>query len=341
MYPDWKSHIDTLSPIAATSESLKAHRDDTLLVDLSDLGLIKATGSEWRSFLQGQLSSDLQQLSPQQSQLSSYNSPKGRIMALMRLIEAHDGVWLQLPQEILEPIQRRMSMFIMRADVAMDDESEAWVRFGVTGPQASAVLAPLVDNLPSQAGGVVSQDDLTVVLESGTPQPSYQLIASPTRAIELWQALATDYVVMGRAAWELQMIGAGLPAVYGTTQEAWVAQMVNLQLVGGVSFTKGCFTGQEVIARMQHLGTLKRQMYRAHIGAEVTPQVGDMLSSEHSQSGQGAGRVVRVAPSGDAGYEILAVMEIKAAEAGPVSLEGHPEATLELLPLPYPFAEPK
>jgi tRNA-modifying protein YgfZ len=338
MHTNWQNYLSSLSPLAVTPENLQLHQQDTLLIDLADTALIKASGSEWRSFLQGQLSSDLQQLSTQMSQLSSYNSPKGRIMAVFRLIEAHDGVWLQLPREIQQSIQKRLSMFIMRADVTLANESDEWVCFGVCGPQARELLQPWVSHIPEQQGECVTSKDVTITLETHSANPCYQIITTPTQAVSMWKQLSEKAVCMEQEAWDLQLIGAGIPNVYAVTQETWVAQMINLQLTGGVSFTKGCFTGQEVIARMQHLGTLKRQMYRAHIKTADRPEIGASLVSEHSKSGQGAGRIVRVAPSPQGGYEVLAVMEISAAEASPLTLEEDPTATLELLSLPYAFA---
>lgn len=338
MHPDWQTHLDTLNPAAVTTTTLQHHQHDTLLVDLSHLGLIQASGTEWRTFLQGQLSSDLHQLTANQSQISSYNSPKGRIMALLRLVATEAGVWLQLPREILPPIQKRLSMFIMRADVSLRDVSDEQVCFGLTGASATQQLNEVVADLPTSLGGVTTHNGITVVLEAHGQQPSYMVITTVQQGIDLWQQLAPHATHIGPEAWELQQIRAGIPTVYQATQEAFIAQMVNLQLIGGVSFTKGCYTGQEVVARMQHLGTLKRQMYHAHCPTSLMPSPGEQLTSAHSSSGQGAGRIVRVAPSPTGGFEILAVMEIKAAVAGPLFIEGQPDAPLELLPLPYTLA---
>jgi tRNA-modifying protein YgfZ len=113
--------------------------------------------------------------------------------------------------------------------------------------------------------------------------------------------------------------------------------MANLQLLGGVSFTKGCYTGQEVVARMQYLGKLKRRMYRARIDAQACPARGTEIFSPSSESGQGAGRVVDAAPSPDGGFEVLAVLQISSADTGDLHLGEAGGPRLELLDLPYAF----
>ena len=144
---------------------------------------------------------------------------------------------------------------------------------------------------------------------------------------------------VGRDFWALADIRAGIPSVLEETVEAFVPQMANLQLVGGVSFTKGCYTGQEVVARMQYLGKLKRRMYLAHVVSANAPKPGDELFARGSTSGQGAGKVVDAQPAGD-GYDLLAVIEINSLEQQSVHL-GEAGPALELLDLPYEFATEK
>jgi hypothetical protein len=143
--------------------------------------------------------------------------------------------------------------------------------------------------------------------------------------------------VAGPDFWALLDIRAGLPTVYDQTAEAFVPQMANLQLVEGVSFTKGCYTGQEVVARMQYLGKLKRRMYLARIAAADVPPPGTDLYAPGSESGQGTGKVVdaRRAPAGD--IEALVVVETGSAETGDVRLGGPDGPPLTFSPLPYPL----
>ena len=154
---------------------------------------------------------------------------------------------------------------------------------------------------------------------------------------ETWRELLGAAQQTGPEFWSLMEIRAGMPTVFEDTLEAFVPQMANLQLIGGVSFTKGCYTGQEVVARMQYLGKLKRRMYHAHVDTAQAPARGAELFSPSSESAQGAGRVVDVAASPQGGYELLAVIQISSAEAGDLHLESAEGPRLHLLDLPYAF----
>jgi tRNA-modifying protein YgfZ len=135
---------------------------------------------------------------------------------------------------------------------------------------------------------------------------------------------------------ELLDIRAGIPTIYDRTADAFVPQMANMQLIDGVSFNKGCYTGQEVVARMQYLGKLKRRMYLAEVESDTPPQPGDELFSTSTTSQQGSGSVVAASPLGGGRYEILAVVEVRSAESGEVRLSDH-GPVLQFKALPYPF----
>jgi folate-binding protein YgfZ len=169
----------------------------------------------------------------------------------------------------------------------------------------------------------------------------FEILGPVTSVSDLWKRLADGGAVPANTdRWNLLDIRAGIPTVYAATVEAFVPQMTNMQLVEGVSFTKGCYTGQEVVARMQYLGKLKRRMYRAEVATDRCPHPGDELFSGASESGQGTGKVVAAAPIGDGRCELLAVVEISAVEQGNVRLgEAGPE--LEFRELPYAFPEPQ
>jgi folate-binding protein YgfZ len=166
--------------------------------------------------------------------------------------------------------------------------------------------------------------------------PRFALIGSADELIRIWESCESQAVPMDSNFWALQEIRAGVPTVYPETSEAFVPQMTNMQLIDGVSFTKGCYTGQEVVARMQYLGKLKRRMYLAHVHSEIAPKPGDELFAQGSTSGQGTGKVVDAQASGD-GYDLLAVIEISSVEQGSVHL-GEAGPPLEILELPYEFA---
>jgi len=305
---------------------------DCAITDLSHLGLIRAAGNDLRGFLQGQLTNDINQVSPELAQLSSYLSPKGRMLGSFWIFQRGDELYLQLPAERLEAILKRLRMFVLRAQVALEDASGELARFGIAGDCAAEML-PFA---PSAEKAAVTRDDITIV-RLPADRPRFELIGPPTALAGLWSRLSDRATQTGPDFWRLLDIRAGIPTVFADTVEAFVPQMANLQLIGGVSFTKGCYTGQEVVARMQYLGKLKRRMYRAHTDSVARPAPGTEVFSPSSEAGQGVGRIVDAAPSPDGGFEALTVLQIGSADGGDLRLHDAGGPSLELLGLPYAF----
>jgi folate-binding protein YgfZ len=305
-----------------------------VLCDLSHFGLIRAAGPDSVDFLQNQTGNDVRRVSDTQSQLSSYASPKGRMYAVFRLFRHGGDLYLRLPQELMEPVLKRLRMFVLMAKVKLEDAGDELGRFGVAGPVAAGELATALGvELPAAANGTVQADGVTVVRVPGNQR--YEVYGPVEALTHLWRGLSAVAQPVGADGWRLLDILAGLPTVYAATSEAFIPQMANMQLVEGVSFRKGCYPGQEIVARMQYLGQLKRRTYLAHVTADARPQPGDELFSASSESGQGAGKVVDAAPSAEGGYELLAVMEIASAEKGGVRLGDANGPALRLRELPY------
>jgi tRNA-modifying protein YgfZ len=302
------------------------------LTDLGHLGLVRASGEDVKPFLQGQLTSDVRNTTPQSAQLSAYCSPKGRMLAGMLVFQRGDDLFLQLPADRLPAVLQRLRMFVLRAKVTLEDVSASYPRIGLSGACARELLP--VD--PDTTLAVLEHDGLTVIRLAGD-RPRYELVGDPDTMTAFWRRASDAATQTGPAFWDLMEIRAGVPNVFDETSEAFVPQMANLQLLGGVSFTKGCYTGQEVVARMEYLGKLKRRMYRARVDAPACPARGTEIFSPSSESGQGAGRVVNAAPSPDGGFEVLAVLQISSADTGDVRLGDGAGPRLELLDLPYPF----
>jgi folate-binding protein YgfZ len=309
--------------------------EQDLICDLSHQALIRADGEECSDFLQGQLSNDIRQVNDSRHQLGSYCTPKGRILALFRIFKREDSYYLSLPQELLEPSLKRLRMFVLRSKVTLE-ATDQLIGIGLAGPGSESLLRAQLGALPAEADESVTQQGITVLRMAGV-QPRFELYGELEAMRALWQALITDCQAVGAGAWDLLNIHAGLPQVLPQNSEAFVPQMLNLQLVNGVNFKKGCYTGQEVVARMQYLGKLKRRMYLAHVDTRQQPEAGDELSSPQSASGQGAGKVVLVAPAAEGGYDLLVVTEISVAESGQLYLHKDETQPLTLLPMPYDF----
>jgi len=340
MNSQWKTHllsraaeIDTGGNVRFPSAPSAA---DCALMDLSALGLIAVSGADATQFLQGQLTNDLRSLTPTRTQLSAHCTPKGRMLANVRVLRLSDLIYLQLPRSTAETLVNRLTMFVLRAKVAVEDASDGLVGIGVAGPCAPDLLAPELPDLPGHANGLALHGELAVMRVPGTPA-RFQVLGPADRVASLWDRLAGEATVVNADYWALLDIRAGLPTVYPQTADLFVPQMTNMQLIDGVSFTKGCYTGQEVVARMQYLGRLKRRMYIAEVQADEPPQPGAELHSENSTSEQGTGWVVDARLSGPDRCELLAVVEIAAAERQDVRL-GASGPPLTLRDPPYGFA---
>lgn len=329
---------DKVTDFGDPQAELSSTLDGDILCDLSHFALIRVTGDDRTTFLQGQFSNDVRQVSDIRHQLNSYSSPKGRMLALFRLFQRDDAYFLSLPQSLLESTIKRLQMFVLMSKVKLEDASEQFVRCGVSGPNAQQLLLEHLGAVPAEVDESLSQNEITVLRVAG-PHPRFELYGPVSAMQNLWKSLAAQTRKTGADSWELLDIQAGLPMIYPETTEGFVPQMVNLQLVNGVSFKKGCYTGQEIVARMQYLGKLKRRMYRAHVDSRVSPAPSDELTSPKSASGQGAGKVVRAAASPNGGFEILGVIEIVAADSGEIYLAHNDSTKLQLLPLPYRFEQ--
>jgi len=312
---------------------------DCALMALSPLGLIAVSGPEAENFLQGQVTNDVTHLSPAVSQLGSHCSPKGRMLASFRAFKRDDTIYLQLPHTQVETVSQRLRMYLLRAKATIEDASERFVAIAVAGSCTPSLLASRLDAVPAQENGVTRDGELTTIRIPG-PTPRFQILGLALALEGLWDDLAATATVVNAGFWSLLDIRAGIPTVYPQTSDAFVPQMANLQLLDGLSFKKGCYTGQEVVARMQYLGKLKRRMYLAQVRTDKPPVPGDVLHATGSRSEQAIGRVVDARINGKGDYELLAVVEIEAAEHGEVRLGGPDGPLLSFRNPPYGFPGP-
>lgn len=340
MEPQWRAFLVAQGAVIEDGQPARLPDEDRHdascdLFDLSHLGLIAVSGPDALSFLQGQLTNDIRELSPTHSQLSSHCSPKGRMIASFRLLLRDGTILLQLPRERVASLLQRLRLFVLRAQVSVQDASDTLVQIGLAGSGAPSLLQSLGLPAPDTDGAVAAAGEISV-LRLPAPVPRFELLG-PSDAIQaIWPSLTESASPGSADTWALHDIRAGIPSVFDATADAFVPQMVNLQLIDGVSFHKGCYTGQEIVARMQYLGKLKRRMYIAEVDAAAPPRPGDLLTSPGSSSEQAPGRVVDARPMGDGRYALLAVVEIASAEGGEVRL-GEEGPTLRLEPPPYGF----
>jgi len=329
-----QAHSDELGVSHFADSPATADDDPNFMCDLSQLSLLRISGDDAETFLQGQLSNDVSVLTGSQSQLSSYCSPKGRILASFRLFRSGDDFYMLIPADTLAATQKRLRMFVLMSKVIIEDISEEFVRIGISGDAANAALGQRSLPIPVAENGIATNESMHILNIPGE-QPRYVLIAPEAEMQTIWNSLKEQLPTRGYNHWNLMDIQQGIPSIYAATVDAFVPQMVNMHAIDGVSFSKGCYPGQEIVARMHYLGKLKRRMYRAHVTTAQAPKPGDTLFSADSDSGQGAGQIVMSAALGNGQYEVLAVMQIKAHDEGKLHLVSNEGPLLELREIPY------
>ncbi len=308
-----------------------ATQEGTVLCDLSHFGVLRVSGEDAESFLQNLLSNDIREVTPNRAQLSSFNTAKGRMLASFVIWREGNDYLLQLPRALAEPVRKKLSMYVLRSKVKITDTSDERVCLGVAGAEAATLLQKQFAALPQQAWETTHSDD-TVILCRSTQR--YQIATPVARAVALWQALQAAATAAGSSCWDWLDIRAGIPFILPATQEAFVPQMVNFEVIGGVNFKKGCYPGQEVVARMHYLGKPKRRMYLARVMSEEAPQAGDDLFSA-ADAEQACGKVVQAACAAHGGFELLAVVQTEVAADFPVHLRALTGPRLEFETLPY------
>jgi tRNA-modifying protein YgfZ len=314
-----------------TTAELIATRDGTVLCDLSQFGTLKVYGEEAQGFLHNLFSSDVNALTSQHALHSSFNTAKGRALATLFIWRNSTEFFLQLPRSLAAPIQKKLSMYVLRAKVKIEDTSDSIVCLGLSGANAATLLQQHYSALPQNALDVSHHGDSSLI-RLGADR--FQINTTPQQASALWQILGTDAHPVGSPCWDWLNIRAGIPVILPQTQEQFVPQMANLDLIGAVNFKKGCYPGQEIVARMQYLGKNKRRMYLAHLYAETSPQAGNELFSMEME-GRACGMVVNAQASPNGGYDLLAVVQIASHDSFPVHLGTLTGPRLEFLSLPY------
>ena len=311
---------------------------DNIIVNLPNTGIIKIEGADAQTFLHNQFTNDLRMVNEQSSQLSSYCSPKGRILALFRIFKHDDVYYMTMPKAIVEPTIKRLRMFVLMSKVKLTDVSNEMGHLGLSGPASAEKLKTVVRDVPNDMDGVCHHDDIILIHTPG-PQPRFDLFAPKEKLATLHQALAGHASEADANSWELLDIHAAIPAIHPQNIEAFVPQMVNLQAIKALNFKKGCYPGQEIVARMQYLGKLKRRMYLIHVDTTTTPQPGAALLGPNNEQGEEhkAGTVVTAQLNPQGGCDLLAVIEIEAAENQTLHLESANGPAITLLSLPYPL----
>ncbi|KGM06042.1 Folate-dependent protein for Fe/S cluster synthesis/repair in oxidative stress [Methylophaga thiooxydans] len=242
------------------------------LTPLADLSIIIVSGDDAESFLQNLLTNDVNALKPHQAQLNGLCSPKGRLLAIFQLIKREQDYLIVLPAELAEAIAQRLTMFKLRSkvDIALSDSLAA---VGIINP----------DNKMTDLPSITMQGrdtELGLLIKQAGQSPRFLAICEKDKMLLLSEWLTNGWQLTTQAFWQLLDIEAGVPAIFNDSKEQFTPQQVNLELVGGVSFKKGCYPGQEVVARLHYLGSPNRRMFLAKVGSGELPQANTPVSDE-------------------------------------------------------------
>jgi folate-binding protein YgfZ len=314
MNPHWRSFLESTDGVFdgdstellnfgdATGELLAATQQ-TIVVPLTHLGLLEATGEEAKVFLHAQFTADINHLADGQAQHAGWCSAKGRMQASFIVWRDGERYLLALAADLQEATQKRLQMFVLRAKVKLAAVTDSSILLGLSGPQAEEALADA--GLPCPAGAMsTSNADGTTVIRLDTVR--FMIVAPESATAVLWQKLSGKARPAGLPAWRWLDIQSAFPLVTLATKEEFVPQMADFEKIGGVSFHKGCYPGQEIVARTQYLGKVKRHLHRLSSAQALKP--GEVLYSPDNPD-QSCGMVMTVAPSPAGGYEALAVVQ--------------------------------
>jgi hypothetical protein len=301
------------------SEATAQDANQNTLCELNQFGTLRVSGVDAQSFLQNILSNDIREVTASRAQYSSFNSAKGRMLATFLIWQDNDDYLLQLPAGLVEVMRKKLSMYVLRAKVKITDAEV--ISLGLSGRLAPCEALPGLGVTRMEGAAVIRLDDARFLLGC-TPEQ-----AEIFRQMPDCQRAASGY-------WDWLNIRAGIPVILPQTQEQFVAQMANFDLIGGINFKKGCYPGQEIVARMHYLGKLKRRMYLAHVDSEISPQPGDEVYGA-DLAGQACGMIANAAAAPGGGYDVLAVIQIESRDTQTVRLaQGE---TLQFEELPYPL----
>lgn len=318
---DWQTFIAAQNSAAEISDT---HAQK---ISLDDYTLIRIGGEDALEFLQNLFSNDVRLVNADKGQINSWSNAKGRMFAVFRLFMWNDAYYLLLPTAMRDFIQQRLVMFVLRAKVTLENLDDEMARFVWIGDSA-----PALEGLPLDPYDCHTLDGVLCVRLEG-PKPRFLFIGENEPMQALWQKLPGS--TAGLNAFRLAEIDSAVPTIWPQTKEAFVLQMTNLEALGGVSFKKGCYPGQEVVARMHYLGKLKRRMYLAEMVTNKVPEPGAEIVVSGSEARDGSGQVVDAIAIDKQRVRLLFVAQIEKAEADQLQLLEQPEVKLERQALPY------
>ena len=273
---------------------------------LSTSSMIKVEGDDRVPFLQGQLTQDIKLISHDKALFAGFCNPKGRVLAFMLCFEEYDSIYIQIDSSIAEPILRRLKMYVLRSKVSLNLLDNQFTCIGFVGSK------PFLNQdikLPDNYLDIVRSHDV-MIMRVGKNTERYQLMGDTTKVNTFMKLNLPEYTSMSIESWDNLNIFDGIPNIYPTTQEAFIPQSINMDLIDGINFKKGCYTGQEIVARTHYLGKVKRRMFRAFIESEDDLTPGEQIINEKKEV---IGQLVRSAKENELRTNMLIELRVDQA----------------------------
>ena len=331
MSSKWQDFITSLS-ISDAPSSLA----ENAIYPLTNQSLLQVFGPESTIFLQGQLSCDVPLLTLNQSGLGSHNTAKGRMRSSFRLaLIEENNFLLRVHSSISSQAKGALSRYIVfsKAEVEV---AEDWVAIGMHGEKAISLLNNIFSQIPEKEYQQHIEDQVVIICTS-EQQKSYEIYLHEDKAIELWPQLSEGLAISSAQQHQLLQHQLGLAFVEAQTFEVYIPQMFNYQATPAISFTKGCYTGQEIVARMHYLGKLKRHMYRYTAEFQNTINAGDAVFISDKE--QSIGNIVSAVQTANSEWDLLMVLTDDGVAANALSLESGSFDKLNKIDLPYSIEE--
>jgi folate-binding protein YgfZ len=318
MNSDWKNFLVTKYETLITNDGvdfLASDKTNKRIYAITDLGLITVAGNDAATFLQGQITCNVHDINDNKSSLGAICNPKGRVITTFLLVKQYDVYLLVLPLELLPAVKKRLQMYVLRSAITLTDSTDELCLIGCCDADAPA-------NASQQLGNTTRQNNsLTVDLSRKINRQL--LITDPEDAKQFWteQVSQQGYQPAGSKAWHALDIADGIPWLTADTSEEFIPQMLNLDTLGGISLTKGCYTGQEIVARTHYLGKAKRQMFVAECELTDLPAVNASIVDDSSGVEQAAGNVL-MAQIGQGKCKMLVVLQVSETQTYNLKLNG-------------------
>jgi folate-binding protein YgfZ len=325
MNPQWKNFL--LSEQAAIEADgrivfAESPSDQPHIYPIANLGVLAASGKDAVKLLQGQATCNVFEVTETQARIGAFCNPKGRAIATFLLAKRGDDYLLLLPLELLEPVKTRLQKYVLRSDVKFSDRSDELCLIGISAAEAS------------ESRFAARREEGAVSIALGGSPARQLLIAEAEQAIALWSHRVTTqgYVSGSSEDWCYLDLIAGIPWLTQATSEEYIPQMLNLDRLGGISFTKGCYTGQEIVARTHYLGKAKREMFLAEADTRSVPEPNAPVIDNPGGAEAIVGKVLSAFVRGNK-CTMLLVLQIPGSDSQDLRLAAPDREKITLLPL--------